>query len=137
MGPNLFICGLYCNPTSWALNYTWLVQAKSFSLYPHSPLLPLSLVIPFFLIFFPSSQCFPLFPPSVFSFSLPPPISPCVFQPPLSWPYFFFYSLTLVGLSSLPFSHFTCISTSTRIPRNPHTFRELSWNLFQMSNSVW
>ena len=125
----------------WALLQSYKLSSKLHLVSPSWIFLPLSSLNPpspfpcnsLFSDLSSVSLCFPL----VFSFSpSPPPISLCVFQPFLCWPSSFFYCLTLVALSSLPFSHFTCISTSTRIPRNPYTFRGFSWNLFQTSDSV-
>ena len=101
----------------WALSQSYQLSSK---LHLVSPTQPSS----------PYPHCYPLFFSLVwflfFSISLPLYFS----NLPLCWPTSPFYSLLLVGLSSLPFSHFTHISTSIKIPRNPHNFRGFSWNLF-------
>ena len=58
-----------------------------------------------------------------------------VFPTPKPLPSSPFYSLLLVGWSSL-FFHFTCIPMFIRIPRDPHKFKGFFWNLFQTPNSV-
>ena len=109
----------------WALSQSYQVSSKLHIISPNSTFFPL----------------FPLFPgvsPEwFFFFSISPSLPFFFFQkPPKCWSSSPFYSLSLVGLLSLPFPHFARILTSIRIPRNPHNLRGFSWNLFQTSSSV-
>ena len=74
---------------------------------------------------------FPIFSCVFLSISYSP-----LFATSFCLPFFTFYSLMLVGWSSL-FFHFTHISTFIRIPRDPHSFRGFPWNVFQTQNIVW
>ena len=107
----------------WVLSQSYQLSSKLHLVSPNSTFFPLSLMFPsvsleWFFFFFFSHFFFPQ-------------------NPPKCWPFSPFYSLSLVGLSSLPFPHFARIPTSIKIPRNPHNLRGISWNLFQTSNSEW
>ena len=100
----------------WVLSQSYQLSSKLHLVSPNSTFFPF---IPYV------SQCFPrmIFLLLLLSLFFPQ-------NPPKCWPSSLFYSLSLVGLSSLPFPHFARIPTSIRIPRNPHNLRGISWNLF-------
>ena len=97
----------------WVLSQSYQLSSKLHLVSPNSTFFPF---IPYV------SQCFPrmIFLLLLLSLFFPQ-------NPPKCWPSSPFYSLSLVGLSSLPFPHFACIPTSIRIPRNPHNLRGISW----------
>ena len=131
--PNLFICGLTCDPTGRAPSSNQSIQVVRFSrkpflfytpppfccsspsLFSHTPF-PL-VCITFFPCVYPYFPCFPCIPPSIF-----PSVSQCFSLSPSLFSFLSIYSLSLVGYSSLSFHQFTRISTFARIPRNHHAF---------------
>ena len=138
LDPNLFICGLPCNPTSKAPSSNQSVQVVSFSKKPlfdlHTSLF-FVVLLPLCLLTLPSILC--VLPPFLMSTSIS-----CVFAVflPTSFPMFsqyfsqcfsanplfsffsLFYSLSLVGHSSLSFDQFTHIFTFAKIPKESSCF---------------
>ena len=134
LDPNLFIYGLPCDPTRKAPSSNQSVQVVSFSKKPlfdlHTSLF-FVVLLPLCLLTLPSILC--VLPPflmstsisCVFAMFLPasfPMFSKCFSANPLFSFFSLFYSLSLVGHSSLSFDQFTRIFTFARIPRNHHAF---------------
>ena len=108
---------LYPSPKNPFLIYTPPPFLSFFSLFLYSHSIP-------FCVYYLISFCQPLFP--LFSMCSSQHLSQCFSQcfsaNPLFAFFSLFYSLSLVGHSSLSFHQFTRIFTFARIPRNHHAF---------------
>lgn len=110
LGSNLFIRGLYLDPTDLISNFLGFVSTRSYYQY-------------FFLVSLFTLLCFQVFSSRYLtSLRFFRPTSPM-------FTFSSFYSLLLVELLSL-LPHLTRFPTSIRISRNPYNFKGFSWNLF-------